>query len=213
MTTNTFFKSKEHYQAFRKAWSNAVNSDAAKSHLEPCDEWIADPDPNSWSGEYSKGTGVHRVPGNVTAAHMMLYNALRGRDVLTGFSPITSTKKLQNGAYINDGWYWAHRVLAKHIFDANRILTESSTRELVYTTERVTEFLNVFNSYKDTAFHEIVTIKMLSEVKLPNCPAMYSNYGPYMKVAKHIIESNKGCKPSTFEHIQQILEHVQKEVA
>lgn len=205
MTTNTFFKSKEHYQAFRKAWSNAVNSDAAKSRLEPCDEWIADPDPNSWSGEYSKGTGVHRVPGNVTAAHMMLYNALRGKDILTGFSPITNTKKLQNGAYINDGWYWAHRVLAKHIFDANRILTESSTRELINTTENVTEFLNIFEG--------TVSIQMLSEVKLPNCPAMYSNYGPYMKVAKHIIESNDKCKPVTFDHIQQILEYVQKEVA
>ena len=32
--TNTQFESKEHYLAFRKAWSNAVNSDKAKTHYE-----------------------------------------------------------------------------------------------------------------------------------------------------------------------------------
>ena len=67
MTTNTQFINKEHYLAFRKAWSNAVNSEKAKKKLV---------DAESWEGHAIRVT----EDGWIDGAHHILYNILRRRD-------------------------------------------------------------------------------------------------------------------------------------
>ena len=97
----TFFNDKEHYLNFRKAWAEASNAPERMSTLER----------NDW--------GTYRKAGNLTAAHNFLYSLLRGKDALKGFTPVTNTNKLSNGAYINHGLYWAMSWLQFHIKKAN----------------------------------------------------------------------------------------------
>lgn len=58
---------------------------------------------NLWS------TWVNSSPKtvNLTAAKQLFYLILRGRDWRRGFTPVKSTKKLDNGAYKYYGAFWA----------------------------------------------------------------------------------------------------------
>lgn len=147
MTTNNIFKSKEHYQAFRKAWSDAVNSDDT----------------------------------DVTAAHFILYNILRGRSYDKGFTPVTRPTKLRNGFYINHGLYHAFQELKW------RLKNES--------------FLDVFGGTVDA--------DMISKLELPECKPMYSNYGPYKQVAEYIIgRQGEADVHVSFEHVDNLYKMV-----
>ena len=211
MTTNTretFFKHKEHYLAFRAAWAKAVNSEKAKSRTVPCDEWNED------TCDFTKGTGRARVKGWVTGAHVMLYNILRGKAHDVGFTPITNTNKLQNGSHINEGLYQARNMLSRQIRHANRALKSDNPLTKVKQmfgkktlwvddtpNQNLVDFLEVFDG--------TVTPEMVAAIiDLPVVLAMTSGYGPYKKVAEHIIESNKSCKPSTFKDIEDIHKYV-----
>jgi len=81
--TESPFESKEHYLAFRKAWSESVNSPEAKKTLEV--SVYGDP---YWE------------PGCMNSGHFVLYAVLRGRDWRKGFTtPIKESKKNNNSAY------------------------------------------------------------------------------------------------------------------
>lgn len=99
--TNEYFNTKEDYLLFRKQFAAAVNHNNAKSHLEPCDEW------HSEEGEYSKGTGTHRIDGWMTAAHFIFLNIARTLPPKRGFTSITNKIKLANSTSewqgFNDG--------------------------------------------------------------------------------------------------------------
>ena len=84
--TNTQFESKEHYLAFRKAWSNAVNSDKAKTHYEE----------RTYTSRSSRTVEKYRIDGWVTGAHHVLYNILRNRPFHKGFTMINIEKALMN---------------------------------------------------------------------------------------------------------------------
>ncbi len=73
----TFFTDKEHYLAFKKAWSKAVNN--SDNHLR--------------------------------AEHFMFYNAIRGLDILNGFTDVTSLKRIFNQVWINLNTYEARSKL------------------------------------------------------------------------------------------------------
>ena len=97
-----YFKDKEHYINFRKAWSKAVNSVDAKSTKDP---------------DY--GT---RTPGNLTAAHMLFYALLRGQNLEQTFTPVTNSTRLANGTYVNQGLYFAAQSLKRL---SNKYMPES----------------------------------------------------------------------------------------
>ena len=111
----------------------------------------------------------------LTGAHHMLYNILRGRAFDKGFTPITRQTKLQNGYHINHGLYRA-------------------AQDLRYPSN----WLSVFEG--------TVTKEMVENIKVPEVKPMYSNYGPYMKVAEHIMRCDIDNKPQTFADVQRILE-------
>ena len=102
MTTNTHFETKEHYLAFRKAWSNAVNSEKAKKKVVEEKSW----DSRTMIRVTQKGW--------LTSTHMMVYNMLRGRAYDRGFTMITNRNKLMNGTSPNLG-------LIQTIADLNRM--------------------------------------------------------------------------------------------
>ena len=97
-----FFNSKEDYLTFRKNWAAACNSNERKSTLVD----------TNW--------GRIRKPGFLTATHHYIFLLLCGKDVLSGFKPITNTTKLSNGmknytalyAAFEDLGYIARKILS-----------------------------------------------------------------------------------------------------
>ena len=100
---SNYITTKEEYLQFKSAWSKAVNSVHAKPTFEPCDEWRYDIPKGTleedWipSGNYAhvrKGTGCYKKSGWMEPEHHMLYNILRGKPLHTGFTALTSKRKL-----------------------------------------------------------------------------------------------------------------------
>lgn len=208
----TYFETKEHYLAFRASWARAVNDDRRFPTLVPCDEWIKEAGHRGYMGfgAVSEGTGRERVPGWVTDAHHALYNTLRNRPTETGFSPVTKTIRLQNGAYINHGLWWAVTVLIDHITTAKQYNTllkkieefketrPSFTRYNEKRIKRLEQFLEPFDG--------TVTIEMLASMLVPPVQPIESNFGKGMKLAKAIIEANR--KPVTYEDMWNMYQEV-----
>lgn len=75
-----FFASKEDYLSFRQAWKDYINEGKHK--------------------KYSHGENYLNEPlppeSDLNAIHHIIYLALCGRDIGKGFTPITSTRKLQS---------------------------------------------------------------------------------------------------------------------
>ena len=74
----TFFESKEHYLSFRKAWKDNFAQGKHKPYSH---------------GKSYDGTPLRAV-SDITSAHHMIYNALRGRDLGKGYTLITNSNKL-----------------------------------------------------------------------------------------------------------------------
>jgi hypothetical protein len=110
MTTNNNFDSKEHYLAFRKAWSSAITAKEAKSYLVPPTQFTSD-------GKPIKVTGRERHKGWIDSTHIMLFNVLTGRDLLKGF-----TNKLNgdNTTVVNAAWKLSFAIsqAKKYVADA-----------------------------------------------------------------------------------------------
>jgi len=178
----TLFETKKQYFYFRKTWADAVNSPRAKT--------------------------TKTNYGWLRAEHMILYNILRQRAFDKGFSPITNTNKLENGAYINYGLYNAWNTLSSHIGRAKKIVEadkkggflklKRSTTVSEWDTKYVKDFLEPFAG--------TVTVKMLAKVELPEVVMLESNYGKGRKVAKLIIASD--IRPTTFAQIDEMMKEV-----
>ena len=176
MTTNTLFENKEHYLAFRKAWSNAVNSEKAKPHVDEVDY--------SHYGHHEKVKV--RVDGWLTASHHILYNILRGRDYDRGFTLVTNRNKLMNGTSPNLGLVQAIAEL-KNV--KNWIRHELAAQELgkeCMWTESINEFL--------APFSETVTREMIFNLEIPECKQLYRDFGPGMKVIPLLISGEKKAR-------------------
>lgn len=94
MTTQYYFKSKENYLAFKAAWANAVNDERSKSTIEKSHD-------SAWVKK-----------GWITSAHVMLYNIIRGKDPLFGFTPYQKHSKVKGGV-INMGATEAYNKLTR----------------------------------------------------------------------------------------------------
>ncbi len=166
--TNSIFKNKEHYLSFRAAWKTAANSAMAKN-----------------------GASI-----TLDAEHHILCNILRGRPFDRGFTPITSTNKLSNGAIINHGLYFGMDVLtsiqeiAKKITSGKNITTHAG--------ERITQFLAPFNN--------TITVEVLAALDLPDVKPLESSFGKSRAIALKIISGE--FKPTTFKQIYDVLGEV-----
>ncbi len=101
VTKQSFFKDKQHYLEFRAAWSQAVNSPNAKSKLVKVScERRTD---NGFYETIPDGS-VMRVYGWIRGVHHLLFNLLRGKDPMYGFTPVTNKSKLEHGMNPNRGF-------------------------------------------------------------------------------------------------------------
>lgn len=154
-----YFNDKQHYLNFLTAWKKAAQRSGSKGDDRCC----------------------------LTGAHMVLYAFLRGRDVRTAFTPITKASRLENGAYINHGMYWAYHDLIG--------LARGWNPE-----ERVEKFLAPLN---DTVDKEVL-FKIIEE--MPQIPAIISNWGKGQLIADAIKGNRQPAK-----ELWKIIEEIQNE--
>ncbi len=166
--TNSIFKNKEHYLSFRAAWKTAANNAMAKN-------------------------GASTTLG---AEHHILCNILRGRAFDRGFTPITSTNKLSNGAIINHGLYFGMDALNRIQKIAKEIIGGKGTN--AWSGERITQFLAPFNN--------TITVEVLAALDLPDVKPLESSFGKSRALALKIISGE--FKPTTFKQIYDVLGEV-----
>lgn len=123
----------------------------------------------------------------LTGAHHVLLNILRGHPVVRGFTPITKTTKLQNGFRINHGLYFAAGELSS--------IVKGAGEAKGYQRDRALRFI--------APFGDTLTLEMLAEIQVPQIESLQSDFGKGKKIAKKIIEQN--LKGITFEDIDALL--------
>ena len=133
----------------------------------------------------------------MTGAHHMLYNILRGKAYDNGFAPNIRTSKLQNGHFINQGLRQAYMDLKGMI--------DSIGNERNWHNGWLKTMLSIFQGS--------VTEDMLKMIELPEVGIMMPDYGPYKRVAEFIVNMRFEDRPTTFAEIQAILEITQTEAA
>lgn len=122
--------------------------------------------------------------GHLTAAHHVLFNLVTGKPFYNGFTPVTNSNKLSNGAYLNLSLYDAARTLrlykgdAVHLLEAQAALAkndpsldEPQGRFTKYTkrenfesiVEKNTRYLNSFLGY----FDGTITAETLANLEIP----------------------------------------------
>ena len=210
MNTNTNFKSKEHYLAFRKAWSTAVNSDKAKSTVKH-DSYTVSSGNSTTTFDYAE-----RVSGWMLGAHHVLYNMLRGRTFHRGFSVVSNKNKLLNGTSPVAGLYEAVRTL-KHVQKMIRQEQEheakpETKRKLLdwnrkkkddgvfWGTSRIDEFLAPFDGTVDR--------EMILALDVPEVKMMYTSCGKDAKVVAAILKGE--YSPKTYDDLMTVCEEVAK---
>jgi len=184
----TLFETKEQYFYFRKMWADAVNSPKSKSTVI--------------QGNY----GAYREAGWLKAEHMMLCNILRQRSFDRGFSPVTSKNKLENGAHINAGLYFACNELRDSVVRAKKIMIANESGGLFKKKETPNEWDVKYVTKFLAPFNETVSVEMLSKVELPEVQLLESAYGKGRKIARQILESE--TKPTSFAQIDEMLKEV-----
>src|SRR4051812_20295295 len=75
----TILKDKDHYIAFRKQWTEAVNAKEAKKQFTPPVEFTT-------AGKRIPVSGRQRSDGWIGRHHMMFFNLVTGRPLLYGFT-------------------------------------------------------------------------------------------------------------------------------
>ena len=170
----TYYETKEQYLTFRKAWAKACNDSRCKKTVET----------NEW--------GSFRKDGWLTAAHHVLFNILSRRPVESGFTPITKAVKLQNGAYLNHGLYFAVSELKRMV----RFAQMEKRGE--WYQKMVDQFLEPLK--------DVVSVELLASIEVPEVKAMETTWAKGERVAKLIISGE--AKPTTFSDIQELYENV-----
>ena len=126
----------------------------------------------------------------LTAAHHILYNILRGRSHDMGFTPITNGNKLRNGMLFNFGLYHG-MVELERIY---KYLTTGKGWGGLYADD----FYIPFASSKEEF------IALLKTVELPTVKPLESNWARGRTVAQKIIDGE--VKPTSFVELNQLYE-------
>jgi len=191
----SIFVSKEHYLAFRVAWSNAVNSEEAKSKVVPCNEYI--PKETGYGYTFSEGTGRCRHDGWINAEHAVLYNLLRDKPIYYGFTIVTNRLKLINGMAPHHGFHVGVSGLHSMIRYANELLSHDKSRAsaswLKYRQEEIDDFLKPFAG--------TVSLEMLAALKdhLPKVHGLESWTELGKNVARKILDSGFAINENIFK--------------
>lgn len=134
-----YITTKEEFLKIKQAWSKAVNSKKAKPEFISCDEyrydipkgtiiegWVRMSDGgygNDCTGHWvSKGTGVYKKTGWIHGSHHMLYNIIRNKPLHTGFTELTSKRKLNIYESPYHNFYDTVRILKSIVHSAKALV-------------------------------------------------------------------------------------------
>jgi hypothetical protein len=193
-----YFENKEQYLNFRSAWAHAVNDPRAKKTLEKQTVTTYD-----WSTRQTSHIEVNvKVDGWLSSAHQLLFNILRGKDVASGFTPVTNHNRLTNGAYFNHGLFQAYQQL-KFFRYRRRVSMDERYNEgtRAQNHERVVEFL--------TPFAGTITPEIFDILDIPEISALESNHGIGWRVAKLVVSGE--FKPTTIAEVEQKIEELRND--
>ena len=205
-TREIFFNdSKEQYLHFKDVWSQAVNSEKAKKtvteHTYPSHYWQGGQsidDSKKWTT---------RENGWLTRTHHLVYALMCGKVATKGFTPITNKNKLEHGAYINHGLYFAYqdlRGLAKLAQSHLRHVEKGSNtwflkRKSGDEFEMPSNLKNFLEPFQGTINLEML-IKLFEHC--PKVDVIESNFGKGKKLAQKIISGE--IKPITYADMQEM---------
>lgn len=168
----TYYETKEEYLTFRKAWAKACNDPRCKKVLKE----------NNW--------GKYRTNSWLTAAHHVLFNILSRRPFESGFTPITNSNKLRNGAYLNFGLYFA-------VYKLKRVVEYAKSENQSDWQQRIlNEFLEPLK--------DVVSVELLATIEVPEVKVMESTWAKGERVAKLIIDGE--AKPITYQDLWKLYE-------
>lgn len=153
---------------------------------------------NAWKKEASSDNC------RLTAAHMLFYALVRGKDVRTAFVPITRENKLRNGFYINQGLYFAYRDLC-----SIKRLSQTAKGEAAseWSKRVINDFLAPFDDVIDQEFLFKVTNEM------PEIKPLYSNYGKGVRIVEALTSIDKRLELQTgplFAHPMNIWNFIEE---
>lgn len=123
--------------------------------------------------------------GKITAAHMLMYNAIRGKDIYHGFTPVTNKNKLGNGMPLNQGLRAAH----EHYRTVLRMAAMYADRD--WGKSWVDNFIEPFEG--------ALTADDLQRIDVPEkIDVLWADYGQGLRLKEKILE---GAKPATFDEL------------
>ena len=168
--TNTYFKTKQQYLQFRKAFATAANA------------------------------------GTLQAEHFIFLNIVRGIPYTRGFSPVTRTTKLSNGANIWQGLDNGVRRLRNVAHSANDIkqIPKNATSQGGFNFR---EFIEPFLGEGDE-FLNVVLMNILCELEetLKEHKVYYTSFGEGVKIARRMVEED--LKPKNYQEFMQIVDEI-----
>ena len=168
--TNTYFKTKQQYLQFRKAFATAANA------------------------------------GTLRAEHFIFLNIVRGLPYTRGFTPVTRTTKLSNGANIWQGLDVAMRRLRRVAHSANDIkqIPKNATSQGGSDFRR---FIEPLMEGSDE-FLNIILMNILCELEetLSEHKEYYTSFGVGVKVARKMIAED--LKPKNYQEFMQIVDEI-----
>lgn len=186
----SIFKNKEHYLAFRNAWSAAVQSDRAKSKVVD----------KTFRCSSNGGTTIieyrEREKGWLQAEHFLLYNYCRQRPLYTGFTPIHDKVGLINGWNVNNGLYQAAYNLRHLIRNAKAWVKDHAELEL--TPDNVRPRYSRWNEFVHRQcenflepFDGTITLEMLATVEIPEVDQLNIFWPYHTELVNRIIAGER----------------------
>ena len=139
----------------------------------------------------------------LTAAHMVLYNIIRGKSPSRGFTPTTRPSKILNGHRINGGYYDAVNYLNQMVKTSYEWNLGRANK---WSDNRLTDFLTPIaeNMIPGDLENNIVFLKQML-TKIPSADLevkpLHADFGKGKQIADRIV--HEGFKPKTIEDLYQ----------
>jgi len=126
--------------------------------------------------------------GKITAAHMVMYNAIRGKDLDHGFTPVTNHNKLNNGTRLNHGFVDAVNEYMRIADWSSRMVSEGWVND--FRQGWVNDFI--------APFEGTLVVDDLQWIEVEKVETLWADYGQGLRLKKKILN---GARPNTFAEL------------
>ena len=157
--------------------------------------------------QFRKAFATAANAGTLQAEHFIFLNIIRGIPYTRGFTPVTRTTKLSNGANIWHGLDVGMRRLRRVAHSANDIkqIPKNATSQ---GGSDFRQFITPFLGEGDE-FLNVILMNILCELEetLSEHKEYYTSFGIGRKIAKKMVEED--LKPKNYQEFMQIVEEIE----